>query len=741
MGGYESASFYYWKPSALAFRPFLMGVIYMRNLIYLRRASKIILPPHPGQTSINVIATLSKNLEQLGFQLSPELFQALQQIAQPEIESFYERLIKHLKKLVGAHRKFNPMYPNFPRQVMEMSKAELYFNALTHYITHRIPDTAASPREATEAAPRFRIIHLGNREDFEALCSHLMQASTPFSPQDVDDVRWLIAQYPHDMKRLVPSTPLRCKENIALMAAAFWKISNLSAFHDFCQIHIQTATDVLRLAVAASQGDVSLAEPCRFKQFSRPQRVALLDMLERTSDPTEDMLRWKPRWVRLGERLHPREYQKRFPKTAQAFDVLRNDLPFQTFNKQVEKSIAHGELSELIQLLEERPGEFARRLDHLLRIGVALQGSDILPDASESHSAPPLTPADILALFKEKTSQVSTAVLLQVMAHFRSRHELEKPQTMRAVFPKGEVAKIFALEKPMPTLPNELTQQVVEICEQALILRFAELPPLGRCYIDPAMRNYLVPFSQRSASKALRTLVRGSRLPLPLCQTLRFFIWWKNGRGRVDIDLSAAMFGDDYRYIDTLAYYNLKNFGAHHSGDIVDAPQGASEFIDVDVARCRQKGVRYVVMTINSYTSQAFCDLPECFAGWMSRQEPNSGEIFEPKLVVDKVDIASDTQICLPAIFDIQNNEVIWADIALKRYPRYVNNVHGNLRGVSLMLKAMTQLKKMDLYTLFELHAKARGSLVACETDAEQVFSPEKGITPFDLERISAEFL
>jgi hypothetical protein len=35
---------------------------------------------------------------------------------------------------------------------------------------------------------------------------------------------------------------------------------------------------------------------------------------------------------------------------------------------------------------------------------------------------------------------------------------------------------------------------------------------------------------------------------------------------------------------DTLAYYNLKNFGAHHSGDIVDAPKGAAEFIDI--ARC-----------------------------------------------------------------------------------------------------------------------------------------------------------
>ena len=105
----------------------------------------------------------------------------------------------------------------------------------------------------------------------------------------------------------------------------------------------------------------------------------------------------------------------------------------------------------------------------------------------------------------------------------------------------------------------------------------------------------------------------------------------------------------------------------------------------------------------------AYCDLPECFAGWMAREQPDSGEIFEPKTVVDKVDIASDTRLCLPAVFDLVNREVIWADIALANNPRFPNNVHNNLSGVSLMLRAMNELRKTDLYTLFGLHVRARG--------------------------------
>jgi hypothetical protein len=146
-------------------------------------------------------------------------------------------------------------------------------------------------------------------------------------------------------------------------------------------------------------------------------------------------------------------------------------------------------------------------------------------------------------------------------------------------------------------------------------------------------------------------------------------------------------------------------------------------------------------MILNSYTEQPYCDLPECFAGWMARKRPNSGEIFEPKTVVDKVDVASATRICLPAAFDLVNRDVIWADIALAGNPRFVNNVHNNLSGVSLMLRAVTQLRKTDLYTLFGLHVQARGKPVADPKAAQTVFAVDHGISPFDLDRIAAEFM
>jgi hypothetical protein len=685
------------------------------NAIYLRRRSKVMLPQGSGATPVNVLASLQKNLEGLGFLLAEDVIDGLKSLSPLQVDAFYQRLVKDLRAMVGAHRPFKPMYPNFPAQVMEMTEAELYFNAILHYWTQKLPGYEVEEREPLKDRPNGRLIRLGNRDDFEGIFTRLAGSKTPFAPQDQEDVKWFVAQYRDEIERLLPGS-LPSKENLAFLGAQL--IRNTENANTILDRHIKTATDVLRLAVAMSGGDVSLAAACQFGKFRRAERSLLLGWLERTKNRTEDMLRWKPRWIRLGERLHPGEYADRFPNTVAAFDILRNDRPFETFNSRVETGLLKKDTGAVLGLLDARPGELARRLDHLART------------ASESKM--------IVERFRDRAAKVSTPVLLQVLTHFRYR---DTEGGLRAFFPKGSVAKVYGTEKPLPALPSGVADEFTEVCERTLIERFASLPPLGKCYLDARLKNYLVPFSQRSASKALRTLVRGSRLPLPDCSTLRFFVWWKNGRSRVDIDLSAAMYDADFRYIDTLAYYNLKNFGAHHSGDIVDAPKGAAEFIDIDLAECLKQSVRYVVMCLNSFTEQPYCDLPECFAGWMARQKPNSGEIFEPKTVIDKIDVASDTRMCLPAIFDLVERVVIWADIALSGSPRFPNNVHHNLGGVSLMLRALVQLRKTDLHTLFGLHVKARGEAVSEVEEAQTVFAVDRGVTPFDLDRISAEYL
>lgn len=701
----------------------------MNNTIYLRRANKLIIESNEGKQQLpkTHLATALKNIEALGYTFSDELMQAMRQLSKEQFETVYHQLVADLRVMVGAHVKYTPMYAGFPMQVMQADEAELYLNAIIHYLTNLTvvcPDQPSVERTPLLEKTDLKVIGLGNQQAFQTLIRQIIEAKGSISETDKADIDTVLEHAdPEDVDALLP-TEIPFKENVGFVVASLLKHEKANI--DRIGPYFKTASDVLRLAVAWSDGDVSLAAASPFRKFKRRERRLLLGLLEQCGSMTEDMLRYKDRWIRLGEILHPSEYKLRYPRCEEAFDILRNNKPYSTFNGSVELGFQYRNVWSLIDLLSQRPGEFARRLDHLLRM-------------TEDE-------AYVLLAFGEVLEQVSTPVLLQVRQHFARRNE---PQDLRVFFPKGNVAKAYAVPNELPEIDEATCQNVVQLCEQALVERFAALAPLGKTYVDPQLHDYLVPFSQRSASKALHTIVRGSRVPMAEGDTIRFFNWWKEGdvngqsTGRVDIDLSAVMYDKDWNYVEHISYTNLRssNYKAVHSGDIVTAPNGASEFIDLHIPSIVAYGGRYVVATLLSFTSHPYCDLPECFVGWMMRKKPGSGEIFEPSTVANKIDITADTQIAIPVIMDLVERTVIWTDLALTRYPDYYNNVEGNQKGIVLMGKALTNLRKPDLHDLFMLHAKARGELVDTIDQADTIYSVDQGITPYDIEQIMAEYL
>lgn len=701
----------------------------MINSIYLRRANKLIVNEQcgPDRISKSFLATAMKNIETLGFTFSPALLNTVRNLSKEQFEALYEGLTEDLRVMVGAHVNYEPMYPDFPVQVMGADDAELYLNAMYHYWTGDLPAYQSAERPPLQDEVSLKVIDLGSTAEFHTMIRQLIQAKVSISQTDKADIDAAIEYVdPEDLDDILPSE-IPFKENVGFVVASLLK-------HDKANLerigrYFKMATDVLRLAVAWSGGDVSLAESTRFRKFKRSERRLLLGLLEQCHSITEDMLRYKDRWIRLGEILHPSEYKHQFKRCAEAFDILRNNKPFTTYNGSVELAFQYDQVWTLIDLLMKRPGEYARRLDQLLR--------------STEHTE------YVVLAFGEVAEQVSTPVLLQVKNHFANRQKSGKPENLRVFFPKGNVAKAFAIPNTLPEIHEAACQDIVQLCEQVLIKRFSELPPLGKTYVDERLKDYHVPFSQRSASKALHTIVRGSRVPMAEGDTIRFFNWWREGvvngehTGRVDIDLSAVMYDQDWQYVEHISYTNLRSsrYQAVHSGDIVTAPQGACEFIDLHIPSIVQYGGRYIVASLHSFTDQPYCNLPECFVGWMMRKKPGSGEIFEPSTVSNKIDVAADSQIAIPVILDLVERTVIWTDLSLTRHPDYYNNVEGNQKGMVLIGKAMTTLRKPDLYDLFMLHAKARGEFVDTADQADVIFSVEDGVTPYDIELIMGEYV
>lgn len=219
-------------------------------------------------------------------------------------------------------------------------------------------------------------------------------------------------------------------------------------------------------------------------------------------------------------------------------------------------------------------------------------------------------------------------------------------------------------------------------------------------------------------------------------------MYWKQPSDqRVDIDLSSVFYDSDWKYVSHISYTNLREPYACHSGDITNAPEGASEFIDLNIKEMKKCGIRYVVAAMISFTRQSYINIPECFVGWMNREAPESGEIFEPKTVQNRADITSDTRFTIPLVIDLDRMEVIWADLSLRENPLFYNNIEGNAKGTCLMGQAIVSLVKPNLYDLFMLNGLARGEIVEKKEDADVIFSVDEGITPFDMDKIVADFI
>ena len=197
------------------------------------------------------------------------------------------------------------------------------------------------------------------------------------------------------------------------------------------------------------------------------------------------------------------------------------------------------------------------------------------------------------------------------------------------------------------------------------------------------------------------------------------------------------------------SYYDLAGNGYCLSGDIVDGGpadgNGVAEFIDIDIEKMKEMGARYFVFSVNSYTEQLFCELPNMHFGFMEREEMNSGEIFEPSTVQQKVKLNSNSTTAITCMFDIEKMEMIWIDEVgqdVFRSNLRVNNIDANWLGTNMVCYKALHMEKANISDVIRLNAEARnGEIVENKEDADLVFSLNEGITPMDFDFFSGELI
>ena len=490
------------------------------------------------------------------------------------------------------------------------------------------------------------------------------------------------------------------KENRALLTRALWEAGDRDGVAAFAR----TPTDLLRLFAALTDGDVSLATPIRFPKFSRPQRRLLLSVLEAAPALAEDLRRYRGLWLEIGRYLHPGEYAAAFPRVAAAFADLRAGRVI-TFDARVEALISAGDVGALLAHLGARPGALARRLHELLRR---------LPSDTEA----------LLAALRAAAPRVAVKNLLVMRAYFASINDLEE----RAVINK--LGKVVVLPNATRgALRADTLAAIDALLRDALRAQLARRPRWdGRAvWIDPALSDYAVPLQQRAASDGALTYGRGTRLPVDLDRALRLFVYWRQAARDTDLDLSVIQFDADWGYLGHVSYTALSDQGIVHSGDLLNAPLGAAEFIDITLSALLE-AVAYLAVEIYRYEGERFSECADCRAGWMVRDRVDADyQSFDVKTVANCFALTGGLAYALPLLVDLRGRAVVWMDLYMAGRALH-NNVEGSHHNVARASRAIAGFTRTrpTMLNLALAHADARGGrLVEAREEAEITFGVE----------------
>ncbi|MFT7620082.1 MAG: hypothetical protein ACI97A_003739 [Planctomycetota bacterium] len=343
---------------------------------------------------------------QLGYIMSADLFDRVATLAKDDAKKLYDSVTPVLKNIKGADVVYEPMYPNFPEQVAKTLTLDLYSNALLHYWSFGTwrPNYVKTAREFDFEPTDCTQIEIAKRDDFDTIFAQILGSKDSISQEDKDIVRWFF------VNKADVSIPkdIPYKESLCFVVAEC--LTNGRDFSEF----LKTATDVLRVITNLSGGDISLSENTKYKSLPRRQRRMFEKILDRVAR-AEDLKRHHKKWNKVFHSLHVGEYSSRLFALAKK---VRTNCHIDSFNGQVERSIAGRDLLSTLNLVASRPGEFARTLDHLLRV---------------FDSSP-----KVIDGFKEVVDQVPTRILLQLLGNLNTRFA---DCFKKVIFPKGQTQK------------------------------------------------------------------------------------------------------------------------------------------------------------------------------------------------------------------------------------------------------------------------------------------------------------
>lgn len=674
----------------------------MRNVIQFRNGFVFIPKTKVTRKNLNYALSIVGDIMQFGYILDRDAINHLAEVDVEDLVQFHNEIITFLKVSTGSTHSFIPFWKNFPNDVMSLSETELWLHQILHYLSNGYyePNHFTITKKRAFEQPNYTIITLGDESRFQKIFTDLVSVNSSLTPEDLNTIKFFVSSN----STLVFPESIPFKENLCTLAAMG------------LDVPVKTVTDVLRIAVHMSGGDISLPalprkfkksswgrkvlneqrDDFKFKKFKRKERVYLLSLLEKTNCDVREMVLKDSRWIRLGEILHPGEYSLKFPKAYEMFFNIRNTKVISWYG---EVDHAFKQRFDIgVKKLSERPGEFMRKLDWLLR------------NANRSNVNL------VLDVMRSIGSKVSNKVLYETLEHFKKR---VKAENKRSITIKGARRKVNL--PVLPALDEFIVENVKLAIYSILFDKFSKLEKLGKVWIDSDLLKIPLPTNMRSLNTALKPTIRGQRVPIKVekSKVIRAYVHWFDEHGNRDIDLTATFVGNDIKVIGWNGAHN-DTIGCY-SGDIRHRRGACAEYIDINIAKSLEKEYKYVIIDARNYDGGGFEQIKDCVFGYMERSRPEAYSTFVPATIANAVRLQSHEDSIIVAVIDLENMEYIFLDIDQKGIP--VASVHHS--EMLEIIKEYISLPTFSVYHLLKIHVDARGEQVSERSDADNTFDFE----------------
>lgn len=689
-----------------------------------------------------LLAGIQEVLMSYNFTLGEALFKKLMESDSDEVISLFKDSVFPMIKETLGDKEYKTLYPNFPEGVTEDSVDLAMYDLLhdLYYVTYE--DLGVDDENRLDVLKSkvvdMRELNLVENKDMLALAKQLLESNVVLSESDKKDLFTILDIFNDTtVSNLMEDSTIVIKETMVEVAIYLGS-------RDLASPSLKTATDVLRL-IAVMSDDKLNKKHIDFKKFSRKEVRMVVTNLEAIGFLKDDMNTYKKVWKRFFKLFGNRVNLEKYPKVKDAVDYLFGQVQHTTVGHKLNKALldfkASAELSipeqmialdALLDVYKKRSGVFARNLLTLIS-----ETNDLKVNNSEKY---------IVQQFLSVADGVNSRIIYQLLD--RVKNMLKDG---RFVVVSG---KLVSLEENK-SISEEVLTYLEEQLTNELIRRASKKDSMGLVYVDDSLKNIAFTTSQKDTNETLHPMTRGSKLPiLDGSEVLRLFVYWEDTDERVDIDSSFTFFNDSFEQKEQVAYYtqhSLRGGAIKHSGDVQSAPNGAIEYVDLDLellAENRNYDLRYALMHIHSYTQDTFNHM-NVRAGVMqlTREESKHEKLFKSSAVTHMFDLSSESTNSHPLVFDLVNKELIWLDASFKDIVG-INNASSSLSEQTIVpyLKYIIEKEFISIYDVLTLNAQARGVLLNEKPDDSilehvKVFDKVSDENPLNLSEVLSEFI